>query len=89
MSPARGSPCLDQAPTASPSYPAAGPGDGRQCHERAEHNDQKQYEQWVLLAQAVVSLVEEIFAGRRPGTEEAGHGPHPQPGAPALGTTGR
>lgn len=80
MSPAHGSPCLEQAPTPSPSYPAAGPGDGRQCQQRAEHNDQKQYQQWILLAQAVVSLVEEIFVGRRPGTEEAGHGlPRPSP----------
>lgn len=32
------------------------------------------------MAQAVVSLVEEIFAGRRPGTEEAGHDiPRPSP----------
>lgn len=73
-------PCLEQALTPSPSYPAAGPGDGGQCHERAEHNDQKQYQQWILLTQAVVSLVEEVFAGRRPGTEEAGHGlPRPSP----------
>lgn len=89
MSPARGSPCLEQAPTPSPSYPAAGPGDGGQCHERAEHNDQKQYQQWVLLAQAVVSLVEEIFAGRRPGTEEAGHGlPRPSPEPLPWGSQG-